>query len=54
MYDSDAQAVLAIYKKGLASWKAAFETQVPLWKDWDRSHHRFCRFVFVDFLLKHV
>jgi phosphinothricin acetyltransferase len=48
MNDSDAQVVLEIYKKGLDTRHATFETQVPAWQDWDRSHHKFCRFVYVE------
>lgn len=48
MNDSDAQVVLEIYQKGLDSRNATFETTVPLWKDWDRSHHKIGRFVYLD------
>ena len=48
MNDTDAQAVLEIYKKGLETRNATFETEVPSWEDWDKSHHSFCRFVFVE------
>jgi len=46
MNDGDSQVVLEIYNKGLASRNATFETRVPTWQDWDRSHHKFCRFVY--------
>ena len=48
MNDGDSQVVLDIYNKGLASRNATFETRVPSWKDWDRFHHKFCRFVYVE------
>ena len=48
MKDSDAQAVLEIYKKGIEIGNATFETTVPSWKKWDQSHHKHCRFVYVE------
>lgn len=42
----DAPAVLDIYKKGLETRNATFETVVPDWDHWDSSHHQFCRFVY--------
>ena len=48
MNDSDSQVVLEIFKKGLDTRSATFETKAPPWKDWDRSHHKFCRFVYVN------
>ena len=47
MTDSDSQVVLKIYRKGLETRNATFETILPSWKDWDQTHHNFCRFVFV-------
>jgi len=37
-------AVAAIYREGIASGNATFETEVPTWEAWDSSHlpdHRF-------------
>ena len=48
MNDSDALFVLEIYKKGIEIGNATFETTVPSWKKWDQSHHRHCRFVYVE------
>jgi len=48
MNDSDAQIVLEIFKAGLDTRNATFETEVPLWQDWNRSHHKHCRFVYVE------
>lgn len=45
---SDAPAVLDIYKKGLETRNATFETEVPDWEKWDLSHHNFCRFVYEE------
>ena len=45
---NDAGAVLDIYKKGLESGIATFETEVPDWQYWDESHHKFCRFVYEE------
>jgi phosphinothricin acetyltransferase len=36
--------VARIYRDGIATGNATFETEVPSWEDWDRSHlpeHRF-------------
>jgi phosphinothricin acetyltransferase len=37
-------AVARIYDEGIATGNATFETELPFWKSWDRSHlaaHRF-------------
>ena len=48
MKDSDQQVVLDIYIKGLDTRNATFETEVPTWTDWDKSHHRFCRYIYEE------
>ena len=48
MASNDAFAVLEIYKKGLETGNATFETEVPDWEHWDLSHHKFCRFVYEE------
>jgi phosphinothricin acetyltransferase len=48
MNDSDSQVVLKIYRKGLETRNATFETILPSWKDWEQTHHNFCRLVFVN------
>ena len=48
MGDGDFQAVLDIYQKGIETRNATFETTVPSAAKWDRSHHKFCRFVRVE------
>ena len=37
--------VLTIYGQGIASGNATFETEVPSWEQWDRTHLPDCRFV---------
>ena len=46
MQNSDAGAVLEIYRLGLDTGDASFETEVPDWPEWDRKYHPFCRLVF--------
>ncbi len=48
MHDSDLPRVLEIYKKGLETRNATFETEAPDWKHWDLAHHHFCRFVYEE------
>jgi L-amino acid N-acyltransferase YncA len=48
MTPNDNSRVLDIYKMGLATRSATFETEVPYWKDWDAKHLRHSRFVFVE------
>jgi L-amino acid N-acyltransferase YncA/2-polyprenyl-3-methyl-5-hydroxy-6-metoxy-1,4-benzoquinol methylase len=48
MSDSDWLQVAAIYEKGIASGHATFETEVPDWDSWDRSHLAAPRLVAID------
>ncbi|UCD79512.1 MAG: N-acetyltransferase [Desulfobacterales bacterium] len=48
MADGDLQAVLDIYKMGIETGNATFETALPAAEKWDQSHHKFCRFVCVE------
>ena len=48
MQDSDWPAVREIYREGVATGDATFETQVPEWSDWDASHLRHPRLVARD------
>jgi L-amino acid N-acyltransferase YncA len=48
MNENNSQRVLEIYKMGLETKNATFETEVPLWSDWDLKHHTHSRFVYVD------
>lgn len=40
--------VVSIYKEGLATGIATFETQVPAWEEWDKKFHQLCRFVMIE------
>jgi L-amino acid N-acyltransferase YncA len=44
----DGERVLEIYKMGLDTRNATFETRVPLWPDWDQKHLQHSRFVYID------
>ncbi len=46
MRHGDADAVLEIYRLGLDTGEASFETEVPAWLVWDRKYHPFCRLVY--------
>ncbi len=45
MQDADWEAVKAIYREGIATGNATFETDVPEWEYWDKNHLRKCRLV---------
>lgn len=45
MLPEHANAVLQIYKEGLETGEATFNTEVPTWEQWDSSHHQHSRFV---------
>ena len=45
MHHDDADAVLEIYRLGLDTGDASFETDAPDWPTWDRKFHPFCRLV---------
>ncbi|WP_299433118.1 GNAT family N-acetyltransferase [uncultured Aquimarina sp.] len=40
---SDWSHISRIYKEGIATGMATFETQVPDWDQWDQTHIRSCR-----------
>jgi L-amino acid N-acyltransferase YncA len=42
---SDWEQVRAIYREGIATRNATFETEAPAWEKWDSSHHVFGRLV---------
>ena len=48
MNEHDSQRILEIYKMGLDTKDATFETEVPSWADWDLKHYIHSRFVYVD------
>lgn len=45
MTDDDAEAVLAIYREGIATGLATLETEAPDWERWDETHKQECRLV---------
>jgi L-amino acid N-acyltransferase YncA len=45
MLNGDSQKVLEIYRMGLETRNATFETVVPSWQEWDSKHLRHSRFV---------
>lgn len=45
MQPSDWNEVRAIYREGIETRNATFETAAPDWEKWDASHLAFCRFV---------
>jgi L-amino acid N-acyltransferase YncA len=45
MQNEDWDAVRAIYREGIATGNATFETDVPEWEAWDKGHLRACRLV---------
>ncbi len=45
MKDEDWPMVQSIYKEGIATGNATFETDAPEWELWDKSHLRGCRLV---------
>lgn len=48
MTSIDCTRILEIYKMGLATKNATFETKVPSWADWDKKHHKHSRFVYTN------
>jgi L-amino acid N-acyltransferase YncA len=38
MYQSDGESVLEIYRMGLETRNATFETKVPTWQEWNSKH----------------
>ncbi len=45
LLESDAEAVLNIYRQGLATGEASFETAPPDWEAWKKKYLPFCRLV---------
>ncbi len=48
MTHKDGPKVLEIYKMGIETGNATFETNVPSWEDWDSGHLKHSRFVYTD------
>jgi L-amino acid N-acyltransferase YncA len=46
LIESDQIRVLEIYKQGIETGNATFETSVPIWTEWDSKHLKHSRFVF--------
>lgn len=45
MLPEHAEAVLQIYEEGLQTRQATFNTEVPVWEEWDRNHCQHSRLV---------
>jgi phosphinothricin acetyltransferase len=45
MLQGDSKSVLEIYRMGLETRNATFETTVPTWQEWDSKHLSHSRFV---------
>lgn len=45
MTEADLPVVARIYREGIETGNATFETAIPDWSDWDASHHGSCRLV---------
>jgi phosphinothricin acetyltransferase len=37
--------VARIYEEGIATKNATFQTEAPLWNDWDKAHRKDCRLI---------
>lgn len=48
MEPTDWPFVADIYREGIATGHATFNTEAPSWEEWDRSHLAACRLVAVD------
>ena len=48
MISEDSSSVLEIYKMGIDTHNATFETDVPSWVDWDSNHLKHSRFVYTE------
>ena len=45
MAPADWPAVAEIYRQGIETKNATFQTQLPTYEEWDRGHLKSCRFV---------
>ena len=48
MTEADSFRVLEIYRMGIDTRNATFETEVPSWNKWNNNHLHHSRFVYVD------
>ena len=46
MVSKDSERILEIYKMGIDTMNATFETEIPEWNEWDAKHHKHSRFVY--------
>ena len=47
MLQKDSSRVLEIYKMGLDTGNATFETKIPSWPEWNARHLKHSRFVYL-------
>ncbi len=47
-WEFDGKRILEIYKMGIDTRNATFETTVPAWAEWDSKHLEHSRFVYVE------
>ena len=47
MNEQDWPDVAEIYRQGIATGKATFQSEIPEYKDWNASHLSICRYVAV-------
>lgn len=45
MLPSDGPRVLEIFKQGMDSGNATFDTEIPSWEVWDMKFHKICRWI---------
>lgn len=45
MAPSDWPAIARVYREGIETGNATFETEVPGWDEWDSTHLQECRLV---------
>jgi phosphinothricin acetyltransferase len=45
MREEDWESVRSIYREGIETGNATFETRVPDWEEWDNNHLQSCRLV---------
>ena len=48
MLDTDWSRVAEIYKQGMESGIATFNTECPSFEDWNNSHVKECRYVYEE------
>jgi L-amino acid N-acyltransferase YncA len=46
MFETDSSRVLEIYKLGIETRNATFETSLPTWSEWDSKYYKHSRFVY--------